>query len=159
MKKDTNTHSGHVCLFKRLHKIFVSLSQNEVEGERKWVRLGRGGWQEHKRERWVDRAGEVGEKARDEESRCSLYPPATSLILTMKDRNTEEKSQKGRRCIIKPLFCSLHFSLFLFVVSLTHLLFLFCVMFLKGTDMSAKRTIRNNKFVIVGEGKITHHRF
>lgn len=26
----------------------------------------------------------------DEESRCSLYPPATSLILTMKDRNTEE---------------------------------------------------------------------
>lgn len=36
----------------------------------------------------------MGEKARDEESRCSLYPPATSLILTMKDRNTEEKPQK-----------------------------------------------------------------
>ena len=31
------------------------------------------------------------EAERDEESRCSLYPPATSLILTMKDRNTEEK--------------------------------------------------------------------
>lgn len=83
----------------------------------------------------------------------------------MKDRNTEEKPQKTRRCIIKPLFCSLHFSLFLFTVFLAHLLFLFCVMVFKATDMSegmkggaAKRTIRHNNSVIVGEGKIAHHR-
>ncbi len=54
-----------------------------------------------KREREHDERTRDGEKdpnaqsgreaERDEESRCSLYPSATSVILAMKDRNTEEK--------------------------------------------------------------------
>lgn len=45
--------------------------------------------QETERKSQIHRVGE--EQERDEESRCSLYPPATSLILAIKDRNTEEK--------------------------------------------------------------------
>lgn len=50
-----------------------------------------GARQEQRRERQRQRVREVGAKARDEESRCSLYPPATSLIPAMEDRNAEEK--------------------------------------------------------------------
>lgn len=57
----------------------------------KWVRLENRGSATRTQEGERYSVREVGEKARDEESRCSLYPPATSLILAMEDRKAEEK--------------------------------------------------------------------
>lgn len=115
----SHTHNPCVLFFKHfLHKIFDRLLQNEVGWNLKTERV----WQEQKGERETgsQRGGREGEGWREQVYSCHcLYPPATSLILALEDRNTEGKQQKGRRCIIKPLFCSRHLSLFLFLF-LTH---------------------------------------
>lgn len=52
-----------------------------------------------------------GERKRDEESRCSLYPPATSLILAMKDRHRGEITKTEDVHYQSALFLSMHSSL------------------------------------------------
>lgn len=84
------------------------------KGETKWVRLEKG--ERERDERTRDRKkkrqkAKRGERKRDEESRCSLYPPATSLILAMKDRHRGEITKTEDVHYQSALFLSMHSSL------------------------------------------------
>lgn len=79
-----------------------------------------GARQKNKRRREKDPNRKEQKRSGDEESRCSLYPPATSLILAMKEQNAEEKSRKKEEDVHyqTTLLLSLHFTLFSFIISL-----------------------------------------
>lgn len=101
-------------MFDRLHqcKYWRGVERGSNKTGETWEKRHEAQWmnRREKKEMYAQRAGQ-SEAKRDEESRCSLYPAATLPILSMKDRNTEEK-WKRRICITKPL--SLHQCISLF---------------------------------------------
>lgn len=81
------------------------------KGETKWVRLEKGERERDERTRDRKKRGKKQREGRDEESRCSLYPPATSLILAMKDRHRGEITKTEDVHYQSALFLSMHSSL------------------------------------------------
>lgn len=136
-QKHTCTHIHNPCvLFKPLFTYLTGccrMKKGWDEMDESWKqRDGNRNTRGRARE-WVR---EVGEKARDRESRCSLYPPATSMILAMEEMQ-RENNKKGWGAL------SIHFSAhdispssWSLCPALTHSLSLLCLMIFKATDMS-----------------------
>lgn len=109
----TQTHRRTQTLQIHLHFLshfFFCEMFDRLHQCKKWIRGERerqNGWDSRKERGSATREQETekkrqkakrGERKRDEESRCSLYPPATSLILAMKDR--QRRNNKNRGCAL-----------------------------------------------------------
>lgn len=98
-------------MFDRLHQC-KKWSRGERERQNGWdSRKERGSTTREQETEKKRQKAKRGERKRDEESRCSLYPPATSLILAMKDRHRGEITKTEDVHYQSALFLSMHSSL------------------------------------------------